>query len=95
MDELNENTIDENIEENEVIEDDSDRGIGGKIALGVGLLAVAGAAGAAFVAKKKGKLDEIKAKHDAMKAEKLEKKAEMLRNRYVVVETVKSDNDEE
>ena len=85
MDELNENVINENLEENENIEE-SNRGIGGKIALGVGLLAAAGAAGAAFVAKKKGKLDEIAAKHAEKKAEKLEKKAEMLRDRYVEIE---------
>lgn len=69
----------ENVEycEAEFIEDFEDEGVNGSligvgVALGVGALA----AGAAFVANKKGFFDDFKAKRAAKKVEKLEKKLE-------------------
>lgn len=75
MEELNETMVMDTIEDNEE-EFEETHGVGAAVAVGVGLLAVAGAAGAAIVAKKKGKLDEIKAKRNEKKIERLEKKLE-------------------
>lgn len=96
MEELNETMVmDDTIESNEE-EFEETHGVGAAVAVGVGLLAVAGAAGAAIVAKKKGKLDELKNKRQEKKIERLEKKLEKC---YVTMdekgEVVKKSDEEE
>lgn len=95
MEELNETMVmDDTVENEEFVEET--HGIGTAVKVGIGLLAVAGAAGAAVVATKKGKLAELKAKHNEKKIEKLEKKLEKC---YVTIEeqseVEKSDKEEE
>lgn len=91
MEELNETMVVETIENDEEFED-TNSGVGGKIALGVAALGIAGAAVAAFAAKKSGKLEEIKEARRQKKIEKTEAKLEKL---YTKIEVPKTDKDEE
>lgn len=96
MEELNETMVMDTVENNEEEFEEATHGVGAAVAVGVGLLAVAGAAGAAVVAKKKGKLAELKAKRNEKKIERLEKK---LNKCYVTMdekgEIVKKSDEEE
>lgn len=84
MEELNNENVEyynaEVIEENY---DESDSGNGALVAVGLGLLGVAGAAAAGFVANKMGKLDGIKERRRAKKIERLENK---LEKEYVLIQ---------
>lgn len=95
MEEPNETMVVEPTEEMEEFEDNSTPGAGAVIAAGVGLLTVAGAAGAAFVAKKTGKLDEIKAKHREKKIAKLEAKLEKAKATTIEKEDVEEKSEDE
>ena len=96
MEELNETMVVDNIENEEELGCESNHGVGGKVAIGAGLLAVAGAGVAVLVANKKGKLEEAKRVHAEKKAKKLEKKLEKC---YTTMnqegEIIESDEDEE
>lgn len=77
MEEPNETMVmNDTIENNEEEFEETTHGVGAAVAVVVGLLAVAGAAVAAIVAKQKGKLNETKAKRNEHKIERLEKKLE-------------------
>lgn len=91
MEELNETMAVETIENDEEFEN-TNSGVGGKIALGVAALGVAGAAVAAFAAKKTGKLEGIKSAHRQKKIEKTEAKLDKL---YAKIEVPETDKDEE
>lgn len=81
------------VENTEVAEEEMEetRGNGALIAAGVTILGIGAAAGAAFLANKKGKLDGFKENRKAKKIQKLEKKLGKL---YTPVETVEVEETE-
>lgn len=95
MEEPNEAMVTDTVENEEEF-DETTHGVGTAVAVGVGILAVAGAAGAAIVAKKNGKLAELKAKRNEKKIERLQKELEKC---YVTMdekrEIIKSDEEKE
>ena len=98
MEELNQENVEyceaEFVDENY---DNYESGNAGLIGVGVGLLAVAGAAGAAFVANKMGKLDGIKERRREKKIAKLEAKLdkEYTKIQEVEAEPVETETEEE
>lgn len=94
MDELNETTVDETIEAVKVIEDASNCGIAPLIVIGAGVLAVFVVAGAALKTDKIARVNDLKAKRNAKKIEKLEKELEDRKNRYTAIEDIESEEDE-
>lgn len=93
MDELNETMTNDVVEAVEAINDIPAKGIGGWAVGGACLLGGL-VIGAIAGLKKTGKLDELKAKCNAKKIEKLEKQLEDRKNRYTVIEDVKSEEDD-
>lgn len=95
MEELNDVMVVDEIENEEVSDSESENSMKGLIIIG-GVIVAAGVATAAFVASKKGKLNDMKTAYYEKKAKKLEKKLEKC---YTTMnqegEIIESDEDEE
>lgn len=91
MEEKNEMLVEAEVIENDEMFEDSNSGVGGKIALGVAGVGVAAAAIAAGVAAKTGKLKEFNTKRLEKKIERSQKKLDKIRSgEDFVVEAVES-----